>query len=333
MDDQVLATIQRFTPPRHSSSPILENVKNVTTYGIGETVEVLHVVEENSTTKKWADAVVVRSFDAGLQLRWCDIGTFHIVETTDINNFIRRSDGGGGSGTQKYGIEAMACGGHIMAAHAHPHIIIPKVASKRKSHTQLLLHLLSQPRFNVPTTASQNGGGGEGGGGGGGGRGGGEEEEEEEEERDKDENQSKGSEQVGSRAKRTKLHSMNTSGFRGQDDVEKKAKDDGGPLAKRANVSTSSSPSGDGSKRGEKKKKKVKDDNSSSSSSSGSRLSKGGSRKWTQQEDTFIRDAVAADGEWGWVKMGEHLNRTGDQCMYRWRRVRKIIDFYSLYSQ
>ena len=73
---------------------------------------------------------------------------------------------------------------------------------------------------------------------------------------------------------------------------------------------------------------------SSSSSSSGSRSSKGGSRKWTPQEDTFIRNAVAADGEWGWVKMAEHLNRTGDQCMYRWRRVREIIDFfYSLYSQ
>ena len=39
------------------------------------------------------------------------------------------------------------------------------------SHTQLLLHLLSQPpRFDVPDTTSQNGrGGGEGGGGGGGG--------------------------------------------------------------------------------------------------------------------------------------------------------------------
>ena len=72
--------------------------------------------------------------------------------------------GVGGAGAQKYGIEAMARGGHIMAAHAHPHVIIPKVASKRKSHTQLLLHLLSQPRFNVPTTASQNGEG-EGGGG------------------------------------------------------------------------------------------------------------------------------------------------------------------------
>ena len=61
--------------------------------------------------------------------------------------------------------------------------------------------------------------------------------------------------------------------------------------------------------------------NNSSSSSSGKSGSNSGRRKWTQQEDTFIRNAVAADGEWGWVKMAEHLNRTGDQCMYRWRRV------------
>ena len=31
------------------------------------------------------------------------------------------------------------------------HIPVPKVASKRKSHTQLLLHMLSQAKFNAPT--------------------------------------------------------------------------------------------------------------------------------------------------------------------------------------
>ena len=44
--------------------------------------------------------------------------------------------------------------GHMITSQDLPNIPVPKVASKRKSHTQLLLHLLSQARFNAPSVSS-----------------------------------------------------------------------------------------------------------------------------------------------------------------------------------
>jgi hypothetical protein len=44
-------------------------------------------------------------------------------------------------------------------------------------------------------------------------------------------------------------------------------------------------------------------------------------RKWTAQEDQFIRDMVMANGPKNWTTMGRQLQRTGAQCSQRWNKV------------
>jgi hypothetical protein len=44
-------------------------------------------------------------------------------------------------------------------------------------------------------------------------------------------------------------------------------------------------------------------------------------KKWTKQEDNYLRKCVELHGETNWTKMGKLIQRTGPQCSQRWRKV------------
>ena len=88
-----LTTMKRTTPSRvtrSGSAIVAKNAKNDSGYEKEEVVEVKYV-EEKSTMEKWADAVVKEYVATGMKLRWCDIGTPHLVEFADIATSVRKS--------------------------------------------------------------------------------------------------------------------------------------------------------------------------------------------------------------------------------------------------
>jgi len=88
-----LTTMKRTTPSRvtrSGSAIVAKNAKNDSGYEKEEVVAVKYV-EEKSTMEKWADAVVKEYVATGMKLRWCDIGTPHLVEFADIATSVRKS--------------------------------------------------------------------------------------------------------------------------------------------------------------------------------------------------------------------------------------------------